>query len=466
MDFEYLGTYVIKGRKVGFNSNRHQLLSDFDGQTTVFVEVNITTTGKIMVNLTRFCMYEKLGTVVTVNDVLNKLTDLYIQRYKQDVVPTPDELSGAYDNRVTFTDPVVDKDVVVQYTDFNNPSRRDVIETRHLCRDIVIHSDTVSLKNTIPTVNGIVHKHIYDEQHNDMFVIGGYKNVVMNKTINMGLMNFETVGGLKSVQSINNEHIMKDIIPHGYIYLHSDVAITGSFPIISLDGYLIFGTMSHILKVVDPHTIRIDLSKLNIPAMYVHHPMTPYNTRAGYKAANETLEEKNESIDVEDMIRKFFKEYESQHSQFDNGIGQFSYSDIYYELESSVNQTMSRIIFDDPEYIRSLFVSDRSYIFLVNNDAIKLKKYSGVLQYNKAIFDSYGLDTPRGILMYNSLFAYPYRIMSNDRNVVHHLYLGKDKTTTDSYETSLDTSVVLAPRVDEIDNRQNLHVELIELYSK
>lgn len=114
------------------------------------------------------------------------------------------------------------------------------------------------------TVNGFVHDSAYDQD--GIYVRGGYKTALNNGEINVGIICFEDISRLKTI-NISESNFIKPIedLPHTKaFYLKFDEQdFTGKNLAIVIGGYLHFINGSKVVRKVGTNTLRIDAQEFH-----------------------------------------------------------------------------------------------------------------------------------------------------------------------------------------------------------
>lgn len=464
--FTYTTTFFVNQRNLTAVADPDQLISEYPEGSHVYIDGTTTRYGKTTLDISKYLLLHSNITATTTQEIVNSLSDLLVDRYRSSDIPTLNSYTGAYTTRMNVFDPNVDPRMTIEYTTMNVPNLRGVLSTRSICRDIVIHSTEVDLANCVFTVNGIVHKQTYDAENNDLYLIDGYINCRRKGAMELCCMDFSKLGGI-SFQAITASDIKKATNVFDYLYLNSDTDMTGKMPILVVDGYV--HLLNDVFTIVGPHTLRLNCSLLDLASMFIQSPMTPFSRGVGYDPAGDTIPTDGNGLPaIVDRIRKFLAEYHNESIDYtdDAGIGEFEFNDLYYELQRLLNSAISMGIFFNLDYLVSILTDTRSMIILIDNPAIYTRTYHPVYMSDRMQYDCYSEDTPRGLLKYNTMFIYPYTILSNTTNKIHHITVGLEKITRDIYKDCITRTVAPSPRVDEQQPGQGFPIEMLELYSK
>lgn len=460
--FTYQRTYTLTDQVLDVHVDLEELITSYPAGKIYFEGIT-PMYGNIVLDISAYLQGQSLVTLRTTKDIVKSFTQLLIDRYKTSTLPLKDIHSGAYENRVETLNVNGVSEFTVQFTSIDNPSLRDRLETKNLCRDLVITgNNNHSLKDTIFTVNGVAHRQYYDPSNNEMYLTDGYLNCRRTGKTNICSIDFQKVGNVALDQVVEEAHFKLPGSIHSQVYLTSTTSLKNTFPILILDGYIFF--IGDIVQVVGENTLRVDLRKLDIPALYTGHPLTQYKRGIAYQ---ENLAD-GIGLEFPNTIDKTIFEQGNPHNlpELNNrGKELFPYPKYYRSEGEYTNTYFLEENFNNPEYIKYLFTNGQTRIVLIDNPHLLKRVYTGIHIFGAYLYDIFSKDTPRGILTYNSRFVYPYTVMSNGTNTIHHLYIGDEKVAKDLYKTKSAAPRYIAPRVDEREYAQGLPVELTELYS-
>ena len=464
-EFTYKGTYFVgPDRQIRLSADASQKISDYPiGK--VFI-TGMMSEQRVVVDVNRLLTFEAGLHPTTTQDIANLLTAFLVARYSSNDIPaTLTAYTKRYTKRMASIDAINDERIKVEYTIVNSPAVRGVMETRHLCTDLVLSSSEVHLGNAIVSVNGVVHHTVYNADVNELYVYDGYTSCRRKGRMEIAVLDFTDLGKLYT-QNISGSDI-KTISRKGMSYLTTTVSTQGKFPLLSIDGYLYLPD-DKIFAITGPNSFRIDARSLQFADMYLNSPLTPFKRGVGYDPGGQTIPEDN-NIAVLDQIRKFFSGYHefAESNTAWTTAGQFKYSDLYREIQKLINQAIDTELFETEDYFMSILLSPRTKLFLVENDSINIRKYPCIYrqfvnQYD-CLLDT--PDTPRGMARYNTNMPVPFRIMSNRDHTRHHIHTGVFKITKDIHKDAVHPPCVPAPRVDIKDYELGAPLELIELYA-
>jgi len=115
------------------------------------------------------------------------------------------------------------------------------------------------------------------------------------------------------------------------------------------------------------------------------------------------------------------------------------------------------------ESITSMLAAGQSFIVMINTAQLYTKRYTPWASLVPGQYALASQDTPRGILMYDHMWALPYTILSA-RDKQHHFTVAARRTGDDTYKTMIDQSKIESPWLDSYSGARVPTLELVEFY--
>ena len=121
--------------------------------------------------------------------------------------------------------------------------------------------------------------------------------------------------------------------------------------------------------------------------------------------------------------------------------------------------------FNDPSFIYNTILSPHTFIVLVKNPALFIKRYALQRTLLPSQYQHHGRDTPRGTLFYNRRHAIPYLQYSDSRRGAHNFSIDFANGYQDVYKTSINPPAIPSPLYDLKHDQINDDASLLELYA-
>ena len=370
------------------------------------------------------------------------LTDLLVDILSTDtMIPLKDMYTGRFNKRVVTLDPMAHADYHVSYTSMKTPTIRDDPYHQVWANDLVITSDT-DLTNSLVAVNGLFHRTVLFEE--ELFVAGGYANIKRAGTKEMLLVDTTLVGGHTTIPITEEMIIQVDESPlkQGFkLRLPGETAFTGKTAMLVIHGQLYLPGRGH--KVVGPQVLKVNTNQVDLVSLRVNHPMTKWSRK--YR------------------LPGFI--YQTQYLPSAENALEDLYDDTspLYADPLDLNGVIDTDNILSNEAITSMLVAGQSFIVLLNTPQLYMKRYH---PWSSLVPGQYAIgsqDTPRGILIYDHMWALPYTILSAyDKQ--HHFTVAARRIGDDAYKTTLDQEKIEAPWLDSHSDDRIPALELVELY--
>jgi len=444
MPAEYKTTYVVENRIITEVGDAAALVGDLIANNS-YVAVVVNGIFRIfdMKRIAVTSTFTVDHTLTIEAFVTSHLTDFIVDALTtDDTIPLRGLYTHRFVNRIKCVDPHVDENYTVSYTSLRTPDIRDSQYHQSWANDLVITSPTEDLSNVLVAVNGLFHKTVLFG--GELFVAGGYANMKRAGVTETALIDTTALGG-HTVVNILEEHIS----PIGGAPLSQGLRLTlpdgmtfaGKTPVLVIHGQMFLLDGTH--RIITPNVLRVDMNKMDIPHLIMHHPMTKWSRQ--YRAAG------------------FIYPYMTTPSNENELPAVYDDENPLYANPIDANGIVDTSALLTDQAITDLLTAGQSFLVLLNETNIYLKKYRMTPTTAPSEFELRRDDTPRGLLMYNGSWVLPYTIRSSkDRQ--HTVTVAARRLGDDLYRTMLDQTMVEAPWFDPRDTQRKPTVELIEMY--
>jgi hypothetical protein len=472
-------------------------IEDLFGQHYIVVEMS---NGDVeWFDLSKLLVREPIeDTQVTLKNYIENINPNTLRKYTYQNEPKRDPITKKYTDRVEITDGALYQSA---FTNIKTPEIRNDIYRIGSLPDIV-YSD-VPNGSYLTVVNGVFHHCTHT--NNELFVYGGYRNILNSKKIKVSVINTTPVGGhhiikLRPEWVINTD---EQSITNG-VYLNIQ---NGKFSLknrrmfLVIDGYL--HALDDTYKMISDSILKIDTQKIDFIKEYLHNPNTRYVKDLRSRANPYT----SDVIDfipepsISDKITYYLEHFDELSDT--THIGEFIYTDMYpttptidqildtylKEFETITTNTqhgnvlLSEVAFaktytsltqitptipidsvNNERFIMERLTSEHTFIIVFDDPNIKINTYE--LQQKSISPNQYDIrskDTPRGILIYPSRKVRNYVAISAEDGQ-HTIYTDERDPYENVYKSILNPAALPAPIYD----RQKLHVsdipKLLEIY--
>lgn len=441
----YKDTFRIKGREVLHTKNPTEMLSDLYGQDAYV--------GAMADGAYTILSIEKLirqlpvsaDLTLSINDfIVGHLTDFILDSCKSDSdVPLQSIYTAQFPNRVVAVDPFSENDLDVAYTSLRQPDLRNDQHYKIWLNDLVITSGSRDLSNSLVAVNGVFHRTIH---HNgELFVAGGYANMVNCNQRQLAMLDTTKVGG-HTIVPITEDMIVNTVdepLSKGvHIKMPTGISLSQVSTCVVIHGRL--AVFDGTYQVVGPNRLKINTNQIDLIHHILHHPLTMYSR--AYRASGLIIPDAETPQDVNPIP-----------------IPYDDTNPLYTEHLDTDGLVSSTDVTSD-EFIRNALTSRHSFIVLINTPKLYLRKYDLTTTSQIGQFELRSEDTPRGILRYNHTWTLPYTIRTSSSHQ-HTVSVNARRLSDDVYKEALDVVNIPTPWMDaRIQNRRQ-RAELIDLYT-
>lgn len=472
-------------------------IEDLVGQHYIIVE---TTNGDTeWFDLSRLLVREPIiDTQMTLKVYIENISPNTLRKYTYKNEPKRDPITRKYTDRVEITDGAL---YTSAFTNIRTPEIRNDMHRIGSLPDIVYTN--IQSGSYLTVVNGVFHHCTFID--NELFVYGGYRNILNSKKVKVSIINTTPVGGhhaikLKPEWVINTD---EQSITNG-VYLNIQ---NGKFNLnnkrmfLVIDGYL--HALDGTYKMISDSILKIDTQKIDFVKEYLHNPNTryvkdlrnrsnPYTSNVIDFIPEPSISDKItyylEHVDkfsdtthigefiytdmyptsptIDQILDTYLKEYESITTNTQHGnvlLSEVTFAKTYTSL-TQVTPTIPVDSVNNERFIMERLMSEHTFIVVFDDPNIKLNTYE--LQQKSMSPNQYDIrskDTPRGILIYPSRKVRNYVAISAEDGQ-HTIYTDERDAYENVYKSILNPVALPAPIYD----RQKLQIsdipKLLEIY--
>lgn len=443
MDISYASSFVIIDREVVEVKNPNELLSSLIATSAI---VSVLRDGQyrfLKINRLHRKTLASVDETLEISDFLeNHLTDLM---YDTLVIETPfpikSLLTGRFNNRVEVTDP--HKSCHIEYTSIRTPDIRNSLNLKDWMNDIVISCEGEDLSNSLISINGILHRTIHFG--GELFVSQGYTNMKTSNMYEMSRIDTSMIGGHTVVpitedmilntedEKLSNGARLK--LPDGHTFKDKTVLLVMHGKLFILDDYY---------KVTGENTLKVNTNKFDIKHFIINHPLTRWSK--AYRSSS-LFSLDSDVVANENALPEALPSDSPLYTDFidENGVIPASY-------------------LSGDQIFKDLLISRHSFIVIINNANVFKRSFGMDPFLSPGSYQVKSEGTPRGILMYNDMWTFPYTIMSSSSRY-HTLNIHARRLKKDVTKTMINPSTIPAPW-----HLRNLKddvpkIQLIELYA-
>lgn len=487
----YIATYIVTGLEIDVIADDTQPLSTYLNKSVYFLlNPGPTGTPYALFDINKFLVFnEGIDISQSVLNFISTLTDLQLAGYSDVDIPFKDPHSGAFNYRINAVDAYITEDLLVEYTSVSTPDIRNDIYEKNYLNDLVVSSSTNrDFSNCLCAVNGVFHQTEYF--NNELYVVGGFSNIKISNKNKVILYDTSTLGGHTIVPiSDTNIDVSNNMPGNGVTLSFPNQDFTNKTILLVIGGYLfpIDSTYQLIninrllintckidfinLFLNDPNTITTKLNAspiIQVPPLTVEHEIEYYLNNEMYNlASNGPVMLANYFYDVPtdvtllDKMNFFLTQYSQyQPTPYYNAMWARFFK---YTLPTDIYKYRQIYDFKDPLYIYYTLMKNNSFLVVINNPNVFIKKYK---LHNTAVptqYRAYKYDKPRGLLRYNRQMSLPYLIYTEGDNNYHNVSIDYYKTTNDLYKTVINPAIIPSPVLDT-KSYHDYPVELLEIY--
>lgn len=475
----YIATYSVKDRHVFVEVDAHKPLWYFV-QQSVYIRI-----GYSSLNIKYKTVFLDLALIITkepnldlsqsIATYLTTLTDIKVDGYTNNIIPLRDVFSRKYTRRIEAYDGFNDGDLNIQYTSFNSPSTRNDPYLKSSLPDLVITPKKRDLSNSLVSINGVFHH--TQLNNNELYVKDGFLNMRTVNDKKVGIYDTTSLGGHTTIP-ITLDNITNTLSqdPRAGVELQfNGYDFTNKTILVVIHGYLY--ALDNTYKVVGMNRVKLDICKMDIINQYIHNPTTlthtPYNIPPGYDVFTSASQGGSHNTTIEyptvlEEMNTFLANYpmtphtpQAKSAQ----LYEFVYNNYHSDATGAI-VSIDQSVVNDKSFIYAALASTHSFIIMLNNPAIYLRKYSLNKTLNTDQYETFSKDTPRGMLRYNNYMTLPYVVFSGHSEHLQHTFsLDYYKKYEDVYKSVINPGIIPAPRLDLTSDHHNYPVELLEIYA-
>lgn len=410
------------------------ILSSSSGQS-VSVDMNLI--------LTRVSLPDPTATYT---DVINTFfTTGSIGDVQANYFPQIDGVSGKYENRVQVIDVKSEEGWVVDLINMDYPNTTPSLDRIGAIDDLAITPpSTVNVNDVLIAINGILHK---------TYIVGGViwvqdgfstikqcAEYIITGIITNGVGGHTVTPITSDMCKIQTSGTTKRVVIHS-----PELSLLSGTTLLSMDGYL--QVLNETYTIRDDLSLIINVNKLDYINNFIYSPIQRFKR---------------------DAMSLTSAEYSWMNGKSTVTIYQGTYNRdrVDEDLYSFANSpTVSADTLTSDNFLMDRLTSAHSFIITLKNGNIFRRDYTLINRGEPTVFENFGDDTPRGILLYGNGLVLPYNVLSNPHLNQHLIYVNTVPYYDQLYKTGMNDPTYPAPWTDISATPAKQRAHLIELYT-
>lgn len=406
-----------------------------DASQTVCVDMNRI--------LTRMALPVATATYV---DVVN---DFFLTGSLGDVqasyFPRADSVSGRYENRLQVIDVKAEEGWEVGLINMDYPNVTPTLDRIGTIDDLAITPpSTVNVDDVLIAINGVLHKTYTVD--GVIWVQDGFSTIkqsaeyIITGIITTGVGGHTVTPITSDMCKIQTSGTSKRVVIHG-----EALSLLGGTTLLSMDGYL--QVLNETYTIRDNLSLIINTNKLDYINNFIYSPTQRFKR---------------------DAMSLTSAEYSWMNGKSTVAIYQGTYNRdrVDEDLYSFANSpTVSADTLTSDNFLMDRLTSGHSFIVTLKNGNVFRRDYTLINRGEPTVFENFGDDTPRGILLHGNGLVLPYNVLSNPHLNQHLIYVNTVPYYDQLYKTGMNDPTYPAPWTDISSAPAKQQAMMIELYT-
>lgn len=362
--------------------------------------------------------------------------------------PVKDPQSGKFENRIVTFDPIRTLGIHVTYGRIEIPGNVGA-DHRGVSKDLLFILDSAIITsnptNWVVFVNGVAHKTVVTQQDGvpAVWVIDGFENVKQARTLNLCVLDTNTIGGHSIVPITANNLVANDANIWTSCHISDPTLQLGNkTTLLCVDGYL--HCLDDAYRVVTDTRVQLNIHRMELIPQFIQNPNQRFYTDifgVGNRVNPLTGENVTLSLDTTPDAK-------------DQYLDSFT-----------VGKTIKPSVLQDPAFVRSRLTSNHSFLIVLNNQNLYRNAWTPIT-YGDAgnLFEIFSESTPRGIAQYGYGKVVSAVLTSSDMRR-HTFYVDQLDTSSDEYLDVLNPDFIASRKCGILNPAEPRRFTLTELYT-